>query len=195
MSSQFEIENAVEVTYSSEDAEHTIICSTREPCNRSVGAYWRIDSVIIIAPVVKLWSRNRARHHRSPVTSIKGRQSALDRHRSHSSPQDIDGIRAPSLTGSSISLRRRGLEEEEDHAGRWRKETFVKHSLTSRKPGDRPTSSIKVFKMLGEETASVGRHRISNEVAFKNQQKSSLILRGVRQARSLTLFWSSRVLP
>lgn len=187
MMSQFEIENAVEVMYSSEETEHTIICTTRERSNRTIGDHCRIDSVIIIAPVVKLWSRHRVRHNRSPVTSVKGRQSALDRHRSQSSIQERDGMRAPSVTGLSISHRLRGVEEK-DSRGCWQKETFVTHSVTSPKSGDRTTSSFKVFTMqLGEQTARVGRHQLANEVAPKKEQKSSLILRGVRQARSLTL--------
>jgi hypothetical protein len=184
MSSQFEIENAVEVMYCSEDAEHTIICATREFSKRSTGDCWRIDSVIIIASV-KLRSRKRPRH-RSPVTSIKGRQSALDRYRSCSSSQELDKTRAPSATESSISIRRWGVQE--DNRGRWRKEPFIKKWVTLQKSGDRPTSSYKIFTMSGAEASTrLGGHRISNEIAPKNQQKSSLLLRGVRQARCLKL--------
>ena len=175
MSSQFEIENTVEVMYCSEDAEHTIICATREKSKRSTGNCWKIDSVIIIGSIVALRSRKRARR-RSPVTSIKGRQSALDRYRSYPPSQELQKTLAPSATESSISLRRGGVMEED--RGRWRKGPFVKQSVTLRTSGDRPTSSYKVFTMSGAEASTrLGRHRSSNEIAPKNQQKSSLLLR------------------
>ena len=190
-----EIDNAVEINYDSTEAEYTVISAFRERVNRKKGT-WKIHSVVVIDAIHNteklpenvprgstfgfMRSRSRAEDRHLSPAKMRGRHSALDRYRSFS--RQPGGDKAPPVRESSVSVRRRCVDEEA---------TITSREKSLEKPvhlgGSRRTRSFNFLPTMREASISVRRRRIDHETVSKIDENAPLAIRGARLITRTTL--------